>query len=518
MKSFYLSVAVCLLAVLAFLCPAPAATYTWIQTTEGSGPYNWNDPTNWTSTPGDFPNGIDAVVVIPHFTVNVDEYNENETIDLNVPITLGTLSVVNSNPAYGDAHNSQYLIVGNGGSLTFQVSTGQANLTEYLDVAYGGGSWNIAAPITLASDTVVNTEGVVSGGISFYNGNGTFSEGIIFSQALSGSGAPIKTGPSGLWIQSTGNSYTGNVDVQQGYLVIASNTSLGTSPGTITLGSAGEIGHLVFNGNATMTEPITLTGGGGDLSPIGTVTMSSIIGGTGTLMISNSNGAPITFTEASNNTYVGQAIVLTPNVNVTSAATVFTGNLNISYGGYVSLSNAANVGGTITVNSPQPWAVSGVPGLPQLTAYGLMSAIGVKTDFLPTLTTVPTASLTWTRPATAPGRPSTRPSPSARPTGRRIHGLRDLPRQRHVHGDFAPARPGQCLPLRHVQLSDSERPGRRRRPERRGRELLLRRCRQQAVLQCGIRQHVQHERLYRNHHRSSLTRASADTRETPTPT
>jgi len=77
---------------------------------------NWGDAGNWLL--GAAPNGPDTVVVFPQLTGVVREYNNNQIINLNVPITLGTLSVVNSAPAYGDAHNSEYLITANGGSLT----------------------------------------------------------------------------------------------------------------------------------------------------------------------------------------------------------------------------------------------------------------------------------------------------------------------------------------------------------------------------------------------------------------
>ena len=171
-----------------------AGTYTWVDWT--GGPYAWNSAANWDyngAAASTFPSGQDVAVQF----ANTLHQDSSITIDLNTAITVGSLTVQNGDPGYG-SHGAQYLIVGNGGSLNFSVSTGTALLEEQQDDVYGTGAWTISAPITFTSNTNVDTASVVPGGYSFYNGNGAFAGGIAFNSAttISGAGSLIKTGPS----------------------------------------------------------------------------------------------------------------------------------------------------------------------------------------------------------------------------------------------------------------------------------------------------------------------------------
>ncbi len=224
------------------LVATPICVWTQITQTNGESgipSYSWNTAANWSvagSTGVAFPNGVDAVATIPLFAPGYDGGN-CETINLNQAITVGTLTVANGS-AYGDSHGMRYFIsAGTGGSLTFQVSSGTALLQENINDVYGTGAGVIYAPMTFASNTVVNTSSVNPDGFSLYNG-GAQEAGLIFDAGatLSGSGSLIKTGPNGLWINSNGNaSFSGGVSVQQGYLFINSEGSLGIGTSAISL-------------------------------------------------------------------------------------------------------------------------------------------------------------------------------------------------------------------------------------------------------------------------------------------
>ena len=93
---------------------AQAAVYTWTQT---GTPRNWDNSegqNNWTSG---FPNAADDIA-----TVNTN-ITINSTINLNQAITIGTLNIGDS------SGNKRFTIAPNGGSLTFDVSTGNAAIT-----------------------------------------------------------------------------------------------------------------------------------------------------------------------------------------------------------------------------------------------------------------------------------------------------------------------------------------------------------------------------------------------------
>ena len=157
------------------LVATPICVWTQITQTNGESgapSYSWNTAANWSvagSTGVAFPNGVDAVATIPLFAPGYDGGN-CETINLNQAITVGTLTVANGS-AYGDSHGMRYFIsAGTGGSLTFQVSSGTALLQENINDVYGTGAGVIYAPMTFASNTVVNTSSVNPDGFSLYNG------------------------------------------------------------------------------------------------------------------------------------------------------------------------------------------------------------------------------------------------------------------------------------------------------------------------------------------------------------
>ncbi len=132
---------VSLISTLAVAPSVFAASDTWVPT--AAGPYGWNDPANWATTT-QFPNGIDDVA-----NVNINTAGA-QTIELNEPITVGTLNLGDSTTAFF----AQTIAAGTVGSITFDVSTGSAVLGRTVTVAPGM-SETISAGITLNDDLII---------------------------------------------------------------------------------------------------------------------------------------------------------------------------------------------------------------------------------------------------------------------------------------------------------------------------------------------------------------------------
>jgi len=122
--------------VLALVGSAQAATFIWTPTATGT--YNWDDATSkWTSG---FPNAIDDIA---NMEINIAG---NQTVNLNQAITVGTLQI-------GDTSGAEtYTLAPNGGSLTFDVASGNATLSR---AAGGTGAVTISAPISTSPTTVL---------------------------------------------------------------------------------------------------------------------------------------------------------------------------------------------------------------------------------------------------------------------------------------------------------------------------------------------------------------------------
>ncbi|OWK37752.1 beta strand repeat-containing protein [Fimbriiglobus ruber] len=148
--------------------------YTWSQTAAGT--FAWNDAANWGGA--GFPNAAGDVANVTSALAG------NETINLTVPITVGSLTVGSSAAA------GAFTIAAGGGTLTFQDPSGAASLTESAD---GGDTIN--APITVASNLTVNTIAAapltVIGGIA----NGTNSLTVAGTGTLVYNGTASGSGP-----------------------------------------------------------------------------------------------------------------------------------------------------------------------------------------------------------------------------------------------------------------------------------------------------------------------------------
>jgi fibronectin-binding autotransporter adhesin len=229
---------------------------------------------NWTNA-SVYPNGAGSNAVI-----NAD-IAVGQTINLNVPIALGALSI-------GDPSGAgSYTINANGGSLTLDNGANAAAITQ---LAASKGD-TIAAPIAAASNlaitnysaNVLTLAGNVSGNGLFLSGgtlqlgDGTVNGAIAFNSitnqgamvfrrsdnvtvaaAISGSGSLTQNGAGTLTL-SGGSSFLGPVTVAQGTLKIGSSGALGATNGNTTVQSGAT---LDVNGISLGGEPVIVSGSG----------------------------------------------------------------------------------------------------------------------------------------------------------------------------------------------------------------------------------------------------------------
>src|SRR5262249_12515147 len=106
--------------------------YSWNPTT--AGPLDWNNTANWTPNTG-HPNEVDDVANV------TSALTANQTINLNVPITIGTPNIGAS------SGTSAFTIAANSGSLTLGVSSGSASVAKT-----AGGADQITAGLTLSNN------------------------------------------------------------------------------------------------------------------------------------------------------------------------------------------------------------------------------------------------------------------------------------------------------------------------------------------------------------------------------
>lgn len=258
-------------SLLQVIIPTPPVYWTNTITTS---PQNWNVNGNWTNT-SVYPNGAGSNAVINANIISP------QTINLNVPITVGSLSV-------GDANgSSSYTIAANSGWLTLNNGVGGATITQLVTSAGD----TIAAPISVATNLTVANNSVnpltftgnvtgtgltLSGGAlvvgdGSVNGELTFNsianQGTLVLQRsdtntlgapISGSGGLTQNG-SGTLILSGGNSFLGPVTVAQGTLQVGSASALGATNGGATVQSGAT---LNVNGTSLGNELVTASGSG----------------------------------------------------------------------------------------------------------------------------------------------------------------------------------------------------------------------------------------------------------------
>ncbi len=234
-----------LLSSLALTPTVIAGTDTWSPTAAGTE-YGWNDPANWASTT-QFPNGIGDVA-----NVNINIAGA-QTILLNAPITVGTLNFGDSATAFF----AQTITAGAAGSLTFDVTSGKAELARTIAVNPNL-SDTISAGITLNDDLNIRMP-------FLGNGNGIILSGVIGGTGgitLTNPGLPAGTGNSAqiIDLRNAANSFTGAVEVGNSTLVfrgdapVSADSGLGKSAASVKLGG---VASLAGTGTPSLANNLT---------------------------------------------------------------------------------------------------------------------------------------------------------------------------------------------------------------------------------------------------------------------
>lgn len=221
------------------------ATYTWTPTAAGT--FDWNNAANWGGA--GFPNAADDVV-----NLNTDIAAGTQIINLNVPIKVGTINIGDSGTGAAGIIN----VAANGGSLTFDVTSGSATINK----TTGSASDAINAPIQLNDPLVVNS-----------------TVNLQLSGVISESGGALgltKSGSTaGTLILGGTNTFTGGVTVAAGGISIAAGANLGSGPLSFT-----GVGTLNVTGTAvTIPNNIALGSVNGRVTIVTPSNSNTVIGG-----------------------------------------------------------------------------------------------------------------------------------------------------------------------------------------------------------------------------------------------
>ena len=163
---------------------------------------NWNDSGNWVN-PATFPNGIDATADLSKLNIT-----GHRTISLQIPITVGTLVIGDTN----GSHN--YTIQnGTGGPLTFDVSSGNATLTQTAT----------SRENTITADIVLNDTLEITN-------NSTYRLNL---RPISGAGG-LTLHSGYLSVRDGANTYTGTTTLNSGTILVYDGSGK-LAPGNFTI-------------------------------------------------------------------------------------------------------------------------------------------------------------------------------------------------------------------------------------------------------------------------------------------
>lgn len=322
---------------------ASGAAITWDG--GGSPTFNWSGPTNW--NPDTAPAGLVG----------------------NDLVFAGTLGGTNSNDITGNPLYSSLAFTGNTGwtinaatsasTNAFQVSNGISLTTS--------SSVTINPNITLTASQSIASSSIIGRSITF---NGSLAIGantitvdttpssgtnsgntVVLNGGVSGAGGSlIKDGIGTLALKAgtNTNSFTGNIQVNAGFLQAEGATALGTGSGTTTISSGASL--TLNGGGVTIAEAITVSGagattGGGSLlrGAIGT-------GSSGPYTLSG----PITL---AGNTDIGQRASSVPSLTISGAIGESSAGMSLNKvgswadpnSGFLKLTGANTYTGTTTV-------------------------------------------------------------------------------------------------------------------------------------------------------------------------
>ncbi|MFM2170748.1 MAG: hypothetical protein RI957_977 [Verrucomicrobiota bacterium] len=351
----FLSVAITVASLACVTSSAFAASpYTW--TPLAAGPFNWNNASsqnNWGQGSASFPNAPDDVA---NMNVNL---SANQTVNLNQVITVGSLTIGDNSGAQTET------LAPNGGSLSFDVGSGSANLIR---TATGTGATTISAPIVLNDNLLVSLA------------SGTAASTMTLSGIISeagGSKTLTKEGSTLTLVLQGANTFSGGVTILSGTVDSkTTQTTLGT--GTLVIGGPGGVNPVFqtgvnnanavqVNANTTGTSIIAANGTGSGFVMSGaitlngnlnvrtfsagttaSVTLSGGVTGSGNLLMNNLN----------NGTGATGKITLSGTVNNTGTVTS-QGTITGSAGNVISGQIGANVTGVTQNSATCPLTLSG---------------------------------------------------------------------------------------------------------------------------------------------------------------
>jgi len=257
---------------------AQAGSAVWNGATGSAQTLDWNNNANWNPNTT-FPNGVGEIA-----TITKDLTGGNTTINLNQPVTVGTLligdvassslytiaSATTPNPAFNlifdntDSTNAVLTSAPTSGTTRTDLISANVVLEDSLDISVGLNSLQISGSI---------------------------------SEATPGKGL-TKTGTGALYIglggSTTGNSYTGTTTIENGTvrLVGPATTLLGNATSPVALGTATSISSNLsptLQLNTDLTNPLTrdITVGASNSPTTGIYTINTNNGSTGVSISGN---------------------------------------------------------------------------------------------------------------------------------------------------------------------------------------------------------------------------------------
>ena len=379
-----LAAAASLLAGIAAARLARADDFRFTQAPAGDGPFtfSWQDGGNWAldnpaSSDHAFPGaaGDAASLTTP--------LNGPTTVNLNGPITLGTLAFDAGQPYTVDAGSGP----GGAGGLTFQTAAGNAAIT--VTAGFGLAAHEVKAGLRLnapldvtvvASFTSLTLSGAIDNNGKLITVGGAADN--LANGGISGGGGLTKTGGGRLTLSGT-NTYGGTTTLGGGTLratavnAFSPNSAVGVAAGaTLDLNNFSQtIGPLSGGGTVSLgTATLTVAGSGTPTTFSGTVGGSggsvrltggilaltgsnTFTGGTaidgGTLLAHTASGT----TAASATGSSASAVAVNSGGTLAGTGTV-SGPVSVNGGGSISAGDGAATPGKLTTGA-QTWASGG---------------------------------------------------------------------------------------------------------------------------------------------------------------
>jgi fibronectin-binding autotransporter adhesin len=206
--------------------------YTWAQTAAGS--YDWNDPNNWSPNSG-FPSAAGDIANL------TSPLAANETVNLNVPITVGTLNLGAS------VGTNTFTLAANGGSLTLADPSLTATIAKT-----SGGADQIATGLTLTNNLAISNSSATP--LAFSGTTASTSKTVTINPGA-------QTGEVDFTAANALN--TGNITVSSGTLGIGTMTL--TKSRAISIAAGGvvnSLGTLNLNAQGSASYPDAVSGSG----------------------------------------------------------------------------------------------------------------------------------------------------------------------------------------------------------------------------------------------------------------